>query len=240
MKGFLRIGLLLGLMSCSNAGELADGVIEIQVIAPVPAVVDFGDTTQYIAVPLNADGDSVAAAVVWVTPDDSSIIIVNPATGLVTGVKPNTQGRLQATLGALTTGFFTLTILARPDTIIFPADSVQTVAAGVLSSLDLLPVVESDNPAGPTAGHRVVFTIVQPTFADTTGVQNVRLPNGTLSQTTTTNLDGVPVTNAFTPVTVSRVTDRTAPDSVLVEVTAFQTSGQPVPGSGQRFLVLFQ
>ena len=53
MKGFLRVGLVLGLMSCSNAGELADGVIEIQVIAPSPAIMDFGDTTQYVAVPLN-------------------------------------------------------------------------------------------------------------------------------------------------------------------------------------------
>jgi len=27
---------------------------------------------------------------------------------------------------------------------------------------------------------------------------------------------------------------------VLVAVTAFQSSGNPVPGSGQRFLVLFE
>ena len=103
MKGFLRVGLVLGLMSCSNAGELADGVIEIQVIAPSPPIVDFGDTTQFVAVPLDANGDSVGAPVVWVTPDDSTIIIVNPATGLVTGVKPNSQGRVQAILGSLTT-----------------------------------------------------------------------------------------------------------------------------------------
>ena len=81
MKGFLRVGLLLGLMSCSNAGELADGVIEIQVIAPSPPVVDFGDTTQFIAMPLDANGDSVGAPVVWVTPDDSTITIVEPGHG---------------------------------------------------------------------------------------------------------------------------------------------------------------
>lgn len=237
MKGLLRAAALLGVLSCSNAGELADGVIEIQVIAPVPPVIDFGDTTQYIAVPLNADGDSVGAPVVWVTPDDSSITIVNPATGLVTGVKPNTQGRVQAVLGELTTAFFTLTVLARPDTIILPADSVQSVAAEVPASQPLLPVLESDNPAGPTGGHRVTFTIVKPTFADTTGVQNVRLSNGTLTQTATTlPADGTP----SPPITVSRVTGRPAPDSVLIEVTAFQSSGNPVPGSGQKFLVLFE
>ena len=31
MKGFLRVALLLGLIACSNAGELADGVIEQRV-----------------------------------------------------------------------------------------------------------------------------------------------------------------------------------------------------------------
>jgi hypothetical protein len=236
VKGLRRTIFLLGLVSCSNAGELADGVIEIQVIAPSPAIVDFGDTTQYIAVPLNANGDSVGAPVVWMTPDDSTIIIVNPATGLVTGVKPNSQGRVQAVLGALTTGFFTLTILARPDSIILPADSVQTVLADATISAPLLPVLVSDNPAGPTAGHRVIFTIVQPTFADTTGVQSVRLPNGTLTQTATTVADGTPAIG----ITVSRIADRPTPDTVVVAVTAFQSSGNPVPGSGQRFLVLFE
>lgn len=239
MKELRRTLLLLGLISCSNAGELADGVIEIQVIAPSPAVVDFGDTTQYLAIPLDANGDSVGAPVVWVTPDDSTIIIVNPATGLVTGVKPNSQGRVQAVLGALTTGFFTLTILARPDTLIMPADPVQTVLADDNTSDPLLPVLSSNNPAGPTAGHRVTFTIVQPTFTDTAGVQNVALgvsPANNLTQTVTTTADGVPALNVI----VSRILGRGAPDSVLVEVTAFQSSGNPVPGSGQRFLVLFE
>ena len=236
MKGFGRLVLLLGLISCSNAGELADGVIEIQVIAPVPPIIDFGDTTQYIATPLNVDGDSVGAPVVWVTPDDSTITIVNASTGLVTGVKPNAVGRVQAILGTLTTQFYTLTIVARADSIVMPADSVLTVGADETASTPLLPALTSENPVGPTANHRVIFTIVQPTFADTTGVQNVKLPNGTLTQTAVTALpDGTP-----SGIVVSRVTGRTAPDSVYVSVTSFQSSGAPVPGSGQRFLVLFE
>ncbi len=235
MKGVARVALVLGLVSCSNAGELADGVIEIQVIAPQPPIIDFGDTTQYIAIPLNQAGDSVAAPVVWLTPDDSTINIIDPATGLVTGVKPNSVGRLQAKLGSLTTGFFTLTILARPDTIILPADSIQTVASGEPSSLALLPVLASDNPAGPVTARRLIFTIVKPTFADTTGLQNVALPNLRLVDSVLTTADGTP-----NGITVSRVIGRTAPDSVLIEVTATQASGAPVPGSGQKFLVLFE
>lgn len=235
MKGVARVALVLGLVSCSSAGELADGVIEIQVIAPQPPVIDFGDTVRYVAIPLNQEGDSVGAPVVWVTADDSTINIIDPATGLVTGVKPNGVGRLQAVLGSLRTGLFTLAILARPDTIILPADSIQTVASGELSSLALLPVLASFNPAGPVTARRLVFTIVQPAFADTTGVQNVALPNLRLVDSVLTTTDGTP-----TGITVSRVIGRPAPDSVLIEVTATQASGAPVPGSGQRFLVLFE
>jgi hypothetical protein len=235
VKGVLRVVLVLGLVSCSNAGELADGVIEIQVTAPQPPVIDFGDTVRYVAVPLNQEGDSVAAPVVWVTGDDSTITIIDPATGLVTGAKPNGVGRLQAVLGTLKTGLFTLTILARPDTIILPADSIQTVAFGDPASTALLPVLASFNPAGPVTSRRLVFTIVKPTFADTTGVQNVVLPNLHLIDSVLTTTDGTPA-----GITVSRVIGRPAPDSVLIAVTATQASGAPVPGSGQKFLVLFE
>lgn len=236
MKGFLRIAVVLGLGSCSNAGELADGVIEIQVVSPQPPIIDFGDTTRYVAIPLNQAGDSVAVPVVWVTPDDTSITIIDPATGLVTGAKPNTQGRLQAVLGALTTQFYVLTIRARADTIVFPDDTVQSVLLDANSSQPLLPVLESYNPPGPVIGQRLVFTIVKPTFADTTGVQNVQLTNGRLTDSAFTALDGTPATGMV----VSRVTGRAAPDSVLIAVTATQTSGNTVPGSGQRFVVLFE
>lgn len=236
MKGFLRMAVVLGLVSCSNAGELADGVIEIQVVTPQPPIIDFGDTTRYIAIPLNQEGDSVGAPVVWVTPDDSSITIIDPATGLVTGAKPNTQGRLQAVLGTLTTQFYTLTIRARADTIVFPDDTVQSVLIDASSSLPLLPVLESFNPPGPVTGQRLVFTIVKPTFADTTGVQNVQLTNGKLADSALTAADGTPATGMV----VSRVTGRAAPDSVLIAVTATQSSGNTVPGSGQLFVVLFE
>lgn len=236
MKAVVRVALVLGLVSCSNAGELADGVIEIQVTAPQPPIIDFGDTTRYIAIPLNQAGDSVGAPVVWVTPDDSTIKIIDPATGLVTGAKPNGTGRLQAVLGTLTTGFFTLTIRARPDTIIMPADSIQTVVTGDVSSLPLLPVLASYNPAGPVNLRRLTFTVVKPTFADTTGVQNVALTNLHLVDSVLTTTDGTPAAEII----VSRVPGRAAPDSVLIAVTAKQASGNPVPGSGQMFLVLFE
>jgi hypothetical protein len=37
-----------------------------------------------------------------------------------------------------------------------------------------------------------------------------------------------------------RVVGQTAPDTAIVQVRANRTRGTPVPGSGQRFIILFQ
>ncbi len=236
MRLLPRIALVVVLAACSNANELADGVIAIQVVAPQPPIIDFGDTTRYIAIPLDQNGDSVAAPVQWVTPDDTSIVIINSATGLVTGAKPATQGRLQAVLSGLTTGFFTLTIQARADTIVMPIPSVQTVASDQTTSIALVPVISSFNPAGPVVGRKLAFNIVQPTWADTTGVQTVTLINNAQADTVLSGADGTP----FSTVIVKRVVGRTAPDTCIVQVSSLQSNGRPVPGSGQQFLILFQ
>jgi hypothetical protein len=236
VKLFPRIALVVALAACSNANELSDGVIAIQVVAPQPPIIDFGDTVRYVAIPLDKNGDSVAAPVEWVTPDDTSIVIINSATGLVTGAKPDVAGRLQAVLSGLTTGFFTLTIQARADTIIFPVPSLQTVTPDQTTSLALLPVIASFNPAGPVVGRKLAFNIIKPTFADTTGAQNVALINGLLADTVFSGADGTP----FSTVIVERIVGRTAPDTCIVQVTSLQSNGRPVPGSGQQFLILFQ
>lgn len=242
MKVALRAALVL-LAACSNAGELTDGVIAIQVVSPQPPVIDYGDTTRFKAIPLDQQGDSVGAPVIWVTPDDSTITIIDPYLGTVTGTKPpavgqsQTTGRLQAELNDFSTSFYTLTIVARPDTLVNPADTVLLVPGENLTSDPLQPTLVSFNPPGPVAyPHRVIFTVVSPTFADTTGVQNVQLPNRRLVDTVQTGLNtGVPQ-----GIVLSRVAGRTAPDTAIVTVTGLTLSGTVVPGSGQHFLVLFE
>jgi hypothetical protein len=48
------------------------------------------------------------------------------------------------------------------------------------------------------------------------------------------------VSDGTAGITVSRVAGATVSDSVFVEVRASRTRGAPVPGSGQRFILLFQ
>jgi hypothetical protein len=74
-----------------------------------------------------------------------------------------------------------------------------------------------------------------PIFPDPTQ-RTVELTGGVLTLAATTGADGTPET----PVLVSRVAGRTAPDSAIVTVSAATATGAIVPGSGQRFIIHFQ
>jgi hypothetical protein len=124
-------------------------------------------------------------------------------------------------------------VLARADTLIIAGDSVLTVATDVPASAAMLVRLESFNPAGPLAGRPVIYTITSP---DLTALPHtVELPGAVLVDTVLTESDG-----QVSTMTLNRVAGVIAPDSAIVEVSAFRTRGAVVPGSGQRFIVHFQ
>jgi hypothetical protein len=227
--------LLLASVACSNAGELADGIIALDVRPPRPGTVDFGDTARFIVVPLDENGDSVAADVVWRTPDDSVITIIDSALGLVVGDRPDVGGRVQAALGDYRTGLDSIKFQARADTLINLGPAADTVLVDETTSDSLTARLESFNPVGLLNGRPLIFSVIEPIFSDTS-LRTVVLPNGGLVDTVTTGAGGTP-----TPiVTLSRRAGFTAPDSAIVEVRSFRVRGTPVPGSGQRYVVYFQ
>jgi hypothetical protein len=78
----------------------------------------------------------------------------------------------------------------------------------------------------------VIYTVTSPPDV---GLHTVELPGGVLADTVLTGTDG-----AVSSVTLIRVNGTTQPDTAIVEVRAVRASGAAVPGSGQRFIVLFQ
>jgi hypothetical protein len=227
------VALVLLAAACSNLNELADGVIALEVTPPNPSTIEFGDTARYAVRALDQNGDSVAADVRWVTPD-TTLDIIDPVAGLVTGKYPDQPGRLQAQLDNLKTGFFTLTVEPRADTIIVPGPVEDTVAAEETASVPLVARIESFNPAGPLAGRSLIYEIVDPVFADT-AQRTVQLTSGALVDTVTTATDGTPTE----VVAVVRREGAIPPASVSVQVRSVQRRGTPVPGSGQAFTVRF-
>jgi hypothetical protein len=219
----------VALQGCSNLTEGAGGVVGLEIQAPSLKTIEIGETLQLTAVALDKDGNPVATPIDWRAPDTT--LTVDGATGAITGVFPGT-GHVQAFSGSLASELETFTVIARADTLILTGDSVLTVAPGVTASAPLLVQLQSFSPAGPLPSRPVVYAVTSPPDV---GPHTVELPGAVLTDTALTGTDG-----AVSSVTLNRVNGTTQPATAIVEVRAFRTRGEPVPGSGQRFTVNFQ
>jgi hypothetical protein len=226
LSRLLPLAILLG---CSTLDEGDAGVVSLEITAPTLLTLEVGEQLQLTAVALNVDGEVVDAPVVWRTPD--ATLAVDEPTGLVAGVSPGT-GRVQAAVGSLSSDLLTFTVLAPADTIIIVGDSVVPVPAEPGVTPPLVVRLESFNPPGVLGSRPVVYEITSPVAGD---VPAVALPGGVQSITVDTESDGT-----VTSVTLSRNPGVPAPDTAFVTVRAARTQGAAVPGSGQRFIVVFQ
>jgi hypothetical protein len=96
----------------------------------------------------------------------------------------------------------------------------------------MVAYLQSHNPTAVLPDRPVVYAVTSPPDV---GPRTVELPGGVLVDTVNTGTDG-----AVSTVTLNRVSSIAQPDTAIVEVRAFRTRGAPVPGSGQRFIVIFQ
>ena len=85
---------------------------------------------------------------------------------------------------------------------------------------------------GGVANTTILYSVVDTASA----AGNVHFAGNGLSLRATTGSPGTP----SVAVTLRRTAGATAPDSVLVEISAARPSGAVVAGSGQRFTVRFQ
>lgn len=223
-----RLALLLlgALAGCSGLQETEAGVVQLDVTVPGPDSVEVGESIQLSAKPLDKNGDSVGTPVTWLSADATATI---DATGLLTGVTPGTA-RVQAGVGSLNSALITFAVVAPADTLVLPGDSVLTVPAGTGTSADMVTRLDSFNPPGALPGRRVIYAITSPDPA--AAPPAVVFSTGAVADTLTTGADG-------TAAAVLSVIGA-PPDTVIVEARATRIRGAVVPGSGQRFIVLFQ
>ncbi len=230
-RTFLSLSAFL--LACSTVTE-TNGVISLDVLAPLNPSVEVGDTLHFSARALDRDGNVVPTApIVWRTPDTT--LAVDMVAGVVTGLIGPATGRVQAQTGNLASNFVTVTIQARPDTLILEEPDTLRIATGIDTSPPLMTLLVSysSGDTAAVAGGTIIYEIIEPVFP-TPADRTVELPGGVVLDTVTTGSDGRPSPE----VTLSRVTGMTQPDSAVVEIRAFRTRGTiPVPGSGQRFIV---
>jgi hypothetical protein len=223
----LALVLLGALAGCSGLQETEAGVVQLDVTVPGPDSVEVGESIQLSARPLDKNGDSVGTPVTWLSADATATI--DAATGILTGVAPGTA-RVQASVGSLSSELITFAVVAPADTLVLPGDSVLTVPAGTGTSTGMLTRLDSFNPPGALPGRRVIYVITSPDPA--AAPPAVVFNTGAVADTVTTGADG-------TAAAVLAVIGA-PPDTVIVEARATRTRGAVVPGSGQRFIVLFQ
>ena len=232
--------LLGGLVACGSITSDANGVISLEVHAPIPPVVEPGDTIQLYAVARNINGDSVGAQIRWRTPDDTTIAL-DSLTGRVTGdsligVLRTRSGRVQAVTGSIVSPFVLYSVILAEDTLAILGDDSTRVAPADTLSAALMARIRSFTPDSSegVAGRHITFEVdsVSP-HADTA---NVRLsPGDKRLITITTGASGAPTDS----VRIVLLQGTPRPDSAWVEIRATRPSGVPVPGSGQRFVVRY-
>jgi hypothetical protein len=220
---------LLLLAACSGLDEGEGGVVAVEVEIPEFTTIEVGEQVQVVARALDVDGAVVDVPLEW---QSSTASVTVDGTGLVTGVQPG-EANVQAFSGNLPSEPVLFEVLARADTIIIAGDSVVTLPTGAEPppTAALTVRLETFTPAGPISGGSVIFEITSPAAATTPVVQ---LAGGVQSDTVTTASDGT------ARVEIGAVSGQVPPDTAIVQVRAERIRGVAVPGSGQRFIVLFQ
>jgi hypothetical protein len=219
---------LVLVLGCSDLTEGAGGVVELEIRVPAVTSVEVGEVVQLSARALDQDGNPVDVPISW----RADAFLTVDETGLVTGAAPGT-GQVQAFVGSLSSTRVPLTVIARADTLVLVGDSVVTVAADALMSAPLVVQLLSFADATPLPSRPVIYTV---SFAPTAPVgSSVTLPGGVLVDTISTGTTGLDES-----MTLNRVAGVAPPDSAFVTVRSYRASGADVPGSGQRFIVLFQ
>jgi hypothetical protein len=222
--------LLPFLAACSGLEESEVGVVGLEVQVPDDRSLEVGEQVQVTAQALNADGVPVDAVITWST---SSAAVTVDATGLVTAASGG-QADVQASVGSLSSERIAFTVLAPADTLIIEGDSVVVVPATAdpLVTPSLVVRLESRSPPGPAPSRPVIYEITQPVAGTTPSVQ---LTGSVQVDTLTTSGTG-----QVTGVSLGVVTGQLPPDTAIVVVRAVRPDESIVPGSGQRFIVLFQ
>jgi hypothetical protein len=227
VRRWCRLLPLLAVAACSSLEEGQGGVVALEIQTPAITILEVGEQVQLSARALDADGETVEAAIEWLT---SSAALSVDAAGLATGVAPGLV-RVQAAVGSLTSAQIDFTVRAPADTIVIVGDSVFVVPVAAPVPANPTVRIDSRTPPGPVDAQDVIFDITQPVAG---AIPVVQLANGDQSDTVRTTAEGLAT------VALSLVTGQVPPDTAIVEVRANRLQGSVVPGSGQRFIILFQ
>ncbi|KPK06611.1 MAG: hypothetical protein AMS20_04350 [Gemmatimonas sp. SG8_28] len=231
-------------VACNEIIADFDRVVAIEIVGPTARTIEEGDTVRLVARAISARGEVVPdAEVIWSIVDTGVVgFTLEPATGLVTGLAPDT-GRVQPQVDELRVGAVTIAVTPAPDTIAPAGDTVIVIDAAAEASPPLAVVVLdlTTDPGVPLAlaGQTVHFLTTDP-------VPGTPAADGFyLARTETTPGDEphqyVATTGAdgTVDIVVRRVAGVAQPDTAVVHAVTVTATGDTVPGSPVRFRIRF-
>lgn len=232
---FRWVAVALLAAACSTISENEDGIATLEIRVPRNLFLEQGVPLTLNAVARNSAGDSVAAEIVWRTPDTT--VTIDSVAGTLTAVTASGTARIQAAVrgrSVLASDYskFTFTITRKADSLVLAGpDSLEVTRDTLPSAAIEARLIRLPGDTG-VSGRPMVFRIVDPAIGpDTTVV----LGRGQPIDSSQTSSTGGPAL----PITVRAVRGRTPPDRVVVEITAHRATGTPIPGSGRLVVVRF-
>lgn len=237
----MLLPLLAAGLACSEIVGDPNRIVAIELVGSTAPRVEEGDTLRLTARALDAAGAVVSdAPLVWQVLDTGQVgMTIDSTSGLITGAAPGSW-RVRVQVDALASGPITVTVTPAPDSIAAGGAVRDTLPPGETASIafDVTVLDLTTEPGNqlPLAGKPVHYRVVEPPPAAATGLYLTTadtLGADSLTAQPTTRSDG----------SASAVLHRTATaaaDSAVVEATARRATGEVVPGSPIRFVVVLQ
>lgn len=230
--------------ACNEIIADFDRVVAIEIVGSAARTLEEGDTLRLIARAISARGEVVPdAEIVWSIVDTGVVgFTIEPTTGLVTGVAPDT-GRVRPQVGELRVGTVSITVTAAADSLA-PAGDTLIVVDSTAEASPPLDVIVFDLTTEPgtvlaLAGQTVHFVTVDPA-PGTPAAEGFYLARTETSPgeephryVATTGGDGT------ADIVVRRLAGVAQPDTAVVHAVTVTATGDTVPGSPVRFRIRF-
>jgi len=214
------------LAACKSITIDTGQVVALVTSVPDSGVVEQGDTIQPSARALSAGGDTVAATIYWQRLD-TTVLVVDSASGKTVGLIGGTTGRIQARVGNLISSPVTLTVLPPLDSIAASGVTVDTISASASDSLSDSFSVRAFALIGPRSLSSRPIILSDSTFPAGVGSFTL-LPGDTLR----TDGSGLAVFQV-------RYQGGPLPDSVVVLARSYHVDGSLVAPDSVRFVVVY-
>jgi hypothetical protein len=215
--------------ACSDITVTPGGVAAIELSIPHPAQIEVRQVRRLSGRAVGERGDSLPIRLVWYALDTT--LAIDSLEGLLTGRFPG-SGRVLARAADLYSRTVQFQVLPAVDTLIQVSPAVVTVAGAEFSTPDLRVRAAAGSDLAGVSGREVRYAVTRPLFPDERQ-RTVELSTGALTATALT------ASNGEAALRLRRRAGFAAPDSAEVTVTLRRPGGEPVPGSGLRFVVRF-